>query len=89
MFRKTVIAAAALALSGGILAYSSAPADAHSLHGNRYERVRVFEPIIRWKWTRHHHHRIKVVVGHECHWIKVPRLRAHWQHDQHRSHRRY
>lgn len=89
MLRKTIIATAALVLSGGMLAATTATADAHSRsHHPRYARIKVCEPIVRWHWNRHHHHRIRVVVGHDCHWVRVPQFRHHHHHRDHHA-RRY
>ncbi len=85
MLKKTLIAVStALVLGGGLLATSgSAEARSRDHHHSRYERVRVCEPVIRWKWR--HHHRVRVVVGRECHWVKV---RHNWHPPRH-HHRRY
>jgi hypothetical protein len=82
MFKKSIIAAATVAIMAGSLGGMTTTASA-GWHPDRVRVVKVCKPVFDWKWVYRHYEwkRIKVKVGERCDWVQV---RNH-----HRRHHHY
>ncbi len=82
MLRKVILAATTVVMMAGTIGATTGAAEARSNRHNGGHRVQVCEPVFKWVWR--HHHRVKIRVGRDCHWVWV-RDRGH---DRDRHHDR-